>query len=322
LGCDVVTLVGHDEPVASFLAGWRSGRMHHAWLLAGPKGVGKASFADAAARHVLAGGEGERLGGRAGHPALALLAAGSHPDFRRLERTENDRGTLRAEIGVDEVRALLPMFVTPPSLDGWRVVIVDAADDLGRAAANALLKTLEEPPARTLFLLVSHSPGRLLPTIRSRCRTLRFQPLGDAAVRAVVCAERPDIDATECDALVRIAGGAPGRALRFAGLDIGTLTASLERLATSGTTADALALARSLAGKTAQARYEAFVELVPGFLAERARTMSGPALAKAVLLWEKAHALAGEAVPLAYDPRAVAFELAGHVAELARTPNA
>ncbi len=317
-----MTLVGHDEPVAAFLAAWHSGRMHHAWLLAGPKGVGKASFAAAAARYVLAGGEGERLGGRAGHPALALLAAGSHPDFRRLERTENDRGALRAEIGVDEVRALLPMFATPPSLDGWRVVIVDAADDLGRAAANALLKTLEEPPARTLFLLVSHGPGRLLPTIRSRCRTLRFQPLDDAAVRTVVRTERPGIDATELDALVRIAAGAPGRALRFAGLDIGALTASLERLAASGATADVLALARSLAGKTAQARYEAFVELVPGFLAERARTMSGPALAKAVLLWEKAHALAGEAVPLAYDPQAVVFELAGHVAELARTSNA
>ena len=313
-----MTLIGHREQQTAFLDAWAGGRMHHAWLLAGPAGIGKAHFADAAARHVLAGGEGARFGSRPGHPALALLDAGSHPDFRRLERTPNDRGTLRAEIGVDDVRALLPMFRTRPSLDGWRVVVVDAADELGRAAANALLKTLEEPPAHTLFLLVSHSPSRLLPTIRSRCRTLRFQPLADAEVRAVLHAERPDIDTAEADRLVAIAGGAPGRALRFAGLDIGKLTSALEDLAASGSNAEALALARGLAGKTQQARYEAFVELVPAFISGAARTAKGPALAKALTLWEKAHALAAEAVPLAYDPQAVAYELAGYVAELSR----
>ena len=185
---------------------------------------------------------------------------------------------------------------------------------MNRSAANAFLKNLEEPPEKTLFLLVSHSPIRLLPTIRSRCRTLRFQPLGEADVRAVLTRALEDSSPPEIEALAALAEGSPGRALRFAGLDVEKLTRALADLANGQ--GDAMALAKSLGGKTAQARYEAFVELVPAFIAGAARERTGASLARALHLWEKAHALAAEAVPLAYDPQVVAFELAGYVGEL------
>jgi DNA polymerase-3 subunit delta' len=301
-------IVGHQAQQEMFRAAWDQGKVHHAWLLTGPPGIGKASVAQALARFVLTDGKG------APHPALALIEAGSHPDLRILQRGLNDRGALRAEIVVEQIRDLQSLFQSKPGLGGWRVVVVDAADEMNRSAANAFLKNLEEPPQKTLFLLVSHSPVRLLPTIRSRCRTLRFQPLADADVRAVLTRELEDSSAAEVEALVPLAEGSPGRALRFAGLDVGKLTEALVGLAKGE--GDAMALAKSLAGKTAQARYEAFVELVPAFIAGAARGRTGASLARALQLWEKAHALAAEAVPLAYDPQVVAFELAGYVGDL------
>lgn len=304
-----MSIIGHGEQREAFRSAWRSERVHHAWLLTGPPGIGKSAVAHSIARFVLTSGE---EGGH--HPALALIEAGSHPDLRVLQRGLNDRGALRAEIVVDQIRDLQPLFQSSAGYGGWRVVIVDAADEMNRSAANAFLKNLEEPPEKTLFLLVSHSPIRLLPTIRSRCRTLRFQPLANDEVRTVLTGQLPESSTAEINALVALAEGSPGRALRFAGLDVQKLTEALNALVSGE--GDALALARSLAGKTAQARYEAFVELVPAFVAGSARGRTGASLAHALQLWEKAHALAAEAVPLAYDPQAVAFELAGIVSEL------
>ncbi|MBB4630547.1 DNA polymerase III subunit delta' [Sphingosinicella soli] len=303
-----MSIIGHQAQQDAFRAAWDQGKVHHAWLLTGPPGIGKASVAGALARFVLTDGKGPP------HPALALMEAGSHPDFRVLQRGLNDRGALRAEIVVEQVRELQSLFQSKPGFGGWRVVLVDAADEMNRSSSNAFLKNLEEPPEKTLFLLVSHNPVRLLPTIRSRCRTLRFQPLGEPDVRAVLTRALEESSAAEIEALVALAEGSPGRALRFAGLDVQKLTLALSELSRGG--GDAMALARSLAGKTAQARYEAFVELVPAFIAGAARTRTGASLARTLQLWEKAHALAAEAVPLAYDPQVVAFELAGYVGEL------
>jgi DNA polymerase-3 subunit delta' len=201
------------------------------------------------------------------------------------------------------------------------VVIVDAIDDMNRAAANAFLKNLEEPPANTLFLLVSHAPGRLLPTIRSRCRVLRFQPLADDEVRLALERLLPDAAVGEISALVRVAEGSPGRAMRFAGLDIDGLTAALTGLTTAPPpqrNARALELARSLASKSAQPRYEAFLELAPAFLSAQARGRDGAALGNALALWERAHALGAQALALSLDPQSVAYELANLVAALDR----
>lgn len=322
-------LIGHREHGAAFRAAFDTGQMHHAWLLAGAAGIGKAGFAEAAACWLLARAAGPAQGIASDslevdpeHPTARLLAAGSHLDLRRLERTTDPAGKLRAQIRIDEVRALQPLFRQTPALSDWRVVIVDSIDDLNRNAANALLKNLEEPPPGTLFLCISHAPGRLLPTIRSRCRTLRFEPLSDEDVARVLDDVRPDLSMTDRDALVRIAQGAPGRALRFASIGIAALEAELGELAVAGpqaATARALLLSRSLAAKAATPRYEAFLELAPAAIAHAARDRRGPRLARALALWEKATALAASAVALSLEPQSVAFDLAMLVSGLAET---
>ena len=256
----------------------------------------------------------------AGHPIAALLEAGSHLDFRTLTSSTDDKGKLRTVIRVDEVRALQPLFRNRPALSDWRVVIVDSADEMNANAANALLKNLEEPPAGTLFLVVSHSPGRLLPTIRSRCRMLRFQPLTETEVGIVLARERPELPASEIAALVAVADGAPGRALGLAEAGVEGLTRDMDALAVARGgegTARALSLSRSLAGKAGGARYTAFLELAPAYIARAARDRRGSRGQRAVRLWEQANDLAGGAIPLALEPQAVAFELASLVAGLA-----
>lgn len=319
-----MTPLGHRDQVTAFLAAMGQGRLHHAWLLAGPQGVGKASFAEAAAARYLAEGTDRAPGGSGldvaeDHPTARLIAAGSHPDFRHLVRLPREKGNdLARNITIDQVRALQPFFAVTPGLSPRRAVVIDAIDDLERPAANALLKNLEEPPADTLFLLVSHAPGRLLPTIRSRCRLLRFAPLDDADMGVALRRLLPDAPEAEIASLVARGGGAPGQALRFAGLDIAGLDEALAALAREGdpTNARRVALARELALKAAQPRYEIFLERAPAFIAAEARQRTGAALAAAIGLWEKARGIAESAVRLSLDPQTTTFELASLVAAL------
>mgnify|MGYP005839827971 CR=1 FL=1 len=304
----------HPAPRAALEAAWASGRMHHAWLLAGPDGVGKRAFALAAARMVLAGSSSMDVPDD--HQAARLLAANSHPDFRRVEPGLTGRGERRsAVIAVDEVRAMQSVLHLAPSIARWRVVLVDPADAMHAPSANALLKSLEEPPANTLFLLISHAPGRLLPTIRSRCRRLRFGPLPEEAVRAMLAQLLPGDDPGELDRLAMLAEGAPGRALRYAGLQVAALADALATIADAGPQqvhAHASALARALAGRQAQPRYEAFLELVPRHIAAVARTRTGDALDAALSLWEEARDLGRDGPAL--DPAATVAELCRLVA--------
>lgn len=315
-------MIGHDEQVDAFRAAFDSQRPHHAWLLTGSQGLGKALFAETAATWLLAGKPaGDGFDAAEDSSAASLINAGSHPDFRRLVRTEDDKGKLRSVIRVDEVRSLQPLFRQTPSIADWRIVIVDSADEMNTQSANALLKNLEEPPQQTLFFLISHTPGHLLPTIRSRCRTLRFGRLTDTQVDTVL-GFIPDLDEDDRATLVRIAEGAPGRALRFAETGIAALEEQLADLSIAPAAAapgKAMALARSLAGKANTPRYEAFLELAPAMIARAARTRSGPALARAMSNWEVASRLAAGAVALSLDPQAVAFDLASRVAALADT---
>ena len=320
-----MSLFGHDDAIGAFEEARRSGRMHHAWLLTGPQGVGKARFAALAARRLLADAAGPRidapgLGVPEEHPVARLIAAGSHPDIRTLARLAREgSGELARNINVAQVRSLQGLFGVTPGLSPWRVVIIDAADDLERNAANALLKNLEEPPSDSLFLLVSHAPGRLLPTIRSRCRVLRFSSLGEADMAAALALALPDSGDVERETLARLGVGAPGRAMRFAGLEIAALDAALAGLAAEGDPDNARrsALARQLSGKAAQARYEMFLERAPSHIAAAAKQRSGAALAEALALWEKARGLAESAVRLSLDPQATVFELGGLLAGLA-----
>jgi DNA polymerase-3 subunit delta' len=321
----VTPLQGHDAAVAAFRAGLAAGRLHHAWLLAGPKGIGKALFADKAALRVLADAAGPAVEGPGldvpdDHPTARLVAAGSHPDLMRLERLARDGGTeLARSINVDQVRGLQRLFATTPSMSPWRAVVIDAIDDLEPGGANALLKSLEEPPASTVFLLVSHAPERLLPTIRSRCRLLRLAPLASDVMTSALAAALPDAGPEEIEALARIGEGAPGRAVAWRGLEVEGLDRAIDALVAGGDPVNAgrAALAQSLALKAAQARYEAFLARAPARIAAEARARRGPALAAALKLWERAAALAGSAQRLSLDPQSTVFELAGMLAALA-----
>jgi DNA polymerase-3 subunit delta' len=320
----VTPLYGHETAIAAFRAALDSGRLHHAWLIAGPLGIGKALFADKAALRVLAQATGPLdapgIDVPDDHPAAKLVAAGSHPDLMRLERLTRDNGTdLARSITVDQVRGLHRLFATTPSLSPWRAVVIDAIDDLETAGANALLKNLEEPPPSTVFLLVSHAPERLLPTIRSRCRVLRLSRLGSDAMASALRAAIPDADDEEILGLAAAGEGAPGRAIAWRGLDIDGLDQELKALIRDGDPANSrrAALAQALAPKSAQARYEAFLERVPQVIAATARTRNGPALAEALVAWERAGQLATAARRLSLDAASTVFELGGVLAALA-----
>lgn len=306
-------------------AAMEQGRLHHAWLLAGPSGIGKALFAEAAAARYLAEASGHALAGDgfappADHPTARLIAAGSHPDYRRLARLPRDKGVdLARNVTIDQVRGLQPFFSVTPSLSPRRAIVIDAIDDLEAPAANALLKNLEEPPADTLFLLISHAPARLLPTIRSRCRLLRFSPLGAGEMSRILRRLAPSVGDDDIAALVAGGGGSPGRAMAMAGLDIAGLDAAIDEIARTGdpTNGGRAALARQLALKAAQPRYEAFLDRLPGMIAGRARERRGLPLEQAIGLWEEARAIASRARTLSLDPQTTVFELAGLAAALA-----
>jgi DNA polymerase-3 subunit delta' len=239
--------------------------------------------------------------------------------LERLPKETSSTGELARSVTVEQVRGLQRLFSTTASLSPWRAVIIDSIDDLERAAANALLKNLEEPPPHSLFLLVSHAPQRLLPTIRSRCRQLRLSTLDADAMTSALRQAVPDADEREIAELAKAGQGSPGRALAFRGLDIAGLDRAMEALARQGdrTNEKRSALAQSLCLKSAQPRYEAFLSRAPSLMAAEAKTRRGAALAEALRLWERAQALASSARGLSLDPESVAFELGGMLASLA-----
>ncbi len=215
-------LIGHQQAEQQLLEAWNQGRLHHAWLITGVKGVGKATLAYRFARFLLSQGEGS--GGLFGPPdsldvdptsaAVKLIEAGSHPGLAVLKRQYDEKTKkLNSVIKVSEVRALSSFFGLRSSDGGWRVVIVDTVDDMNNNSANAILKILEEPPTRTIFLLLSHTPARLLPTIRSRCRQLALEPLNDSNLKALIHSGFPDFSDEQLTTLVGLADGSYGRAI-------------------------------------------------------------------------------------------------------------
>jgi DNA polymerase-3 subunit delta' len=321
-------IAGHDKAVGAFESAWRAGTLHHAWLLTGHKGVGKATFARAAATRVLADAAGPAvdlpgLETPVEHSTARLVEARSHPDMRLLERLENIKtGALARNITVDQVRGLAELFDLTPSMSPWRAVVIDAADDLEKSAANALLKMLEEPPANCVFLLVSHAPGRLLPTIRSRCRTLTFQPLGDDVMASVLEAQLPTLAAPERGRIIAKAGGSIGRAMAFAALDLSRLQDAAMRILRDGdpTNARRSDLAIELGRKGAAERYAAFLDLVPTLIAAQARGLKGRELERALDAYAQSRELAALAPRLSLDPASTVFQLGGILASAASRP--
>ena len=317
-------ILGQDRAVEQFAAAWATRKLHHAWLLAGPRGVGKASFARAAARRVLADAAGP-ASGLAGietddeHPMVKLIEAGSHPDMRWLERVVNDKGNLNRNIKVDQVRELIEFLGLTAALSPWRVVIIDTVDELEGSGANALLKMLEEPPPNTLFFLVSNAAGRLLPTIRSRCRRLDFHELDDGAMTSILEEQAPQLGAAERQRTIAMSFGSAGRALAFAGLELGKLEDAALAILRQGdpTNARRSQLASEFGRKAAADRYAAFLELAPSLIAREARQLDGAAQERAVEAYARARELATLAPRLTLDPSATVFQLGGILADVA-----
>ena len=316
-------LLGQATAEATFLAAYNRGRLHHGWLITGPRGVGKATMAWRLARFLLATPEND--GGMfAPEPPGTLDIAASHPVARRLQALSEPRlfllhrpydekaARLKQDITVDEVRRMKSFFTLSAADGGHRVAIIDAVDDMNPSAANALLKLLEEPPARVTLLLIAHQPARLLPTIRSRCRELRLGPLSPADLSDALTAAGGEVAPEDRVALAELAGGSVGAAFAMTNLDGLKLYARLIRLFATLPRLDrpqALALAEAGAARGAEAQFDLIVTLMDLFLARLARagTVGHPPPAAA----------AGEADLIARLSPTPA--IARHWAELAQT---
>ncbi|PJF10640.1 DNA polymerase III subunit delta' [Pseudorhodobacter sp. MZDSW-24AT] len=278
-------LYGHDAAESAFLNAYTSGRLHHAWLITGPGGVGKATLAWRIARFLLAtptddGGmfaapAPESLDIPADAPVARRMMQLAEPRLFLLRRGANDKETaLSADIRVDEVRKMKSFFALSAADGGRRVAIIDAADDLNTGAANALLKLLEEPPADVTFLVIAHQPHRLLPTIRSRCRELRLTALAPQDLAKALEMAGGAVDPEDVQALGELAGGSVGEAFRLTNLDgLKTYTGLIQLLTTLPRLdrGRALALSETGAGKGAEERFDLIVTLLDLFLARLAR---------------------------------------------------
>lgn len=223
---------GHDAAWREWREGLGGERMHHAWLLAGKKGLGKMSFALAAARELVAEPGVPQPEGQ--HPDILVLSHLPKDDKEEKKRDEGKDYELARNIKISQIREMQRRLTTRPTLGSRRAVIIDPADDMETGSSNALLKSLEEPPAGTFFLLVAHRPARLLPTIRSRCRLLRFPVLEDEAVSRILAAEAPEANAATRAAAVAAAAGSPGAALDFVAQDLGPVDALMQQIVRGG----------------------------------------------------------------------------------------
>lgn len=320
-------IVGHAAQIDAVMSAFAGERPHHAWLLAGPYGIGKATFARSFAGWVLARSADPKaslpFGLPADHPTTRLVDAGSHPDFRELKRLWKDLGKpnqrLARNITVDQVRAMQAVLHGRPTMGDARAVVIDSADDLEAGGANALLKSLEEPPPGSVFVLISHSPGRLSPTLRSRCRTLAFSPLPDDQVRAVL--ERQPTPVGQVEPLVLAADGSPGRALAGHALDLAGLDAALERIATTGDPrlTDRSRIAATIGGRAGADRFDLLGMRVPRLLARLARRSAGSGRMAALDAYSQAQTLASTARRLGLEPAVAGTRMMNLLADLAPT---
>ncbi len=329
---ETAALFGHTQAEQALLTGYQSGRVPHAWLIGGPPGIGKATLAYRFARFVLAHPdptapevqEARSLALDPEHPVARRVAAQAQGDLLVLERVVNEQtGKLYTVIRVDDVRRSVSFFGSTAGEGGWRIAIVDAVDDLQREGANALLKVLEEPPERAILLLVSHAPGRELPTIRSRCRRLLLRPLAQADVAQAVAAAtgRAPNDADVADAAAA-ADGSVGRALSLLDEGARALRQRVLDLFAQLPEPDPRALHAlgDALGGTDPRTLEAFMDLVNGWLSARLSGGGGPLpqMARVAETWEKVNRAATEVETYNLERKPLVFAVFGALAEAAR----
>jgi DNA polymerase-3 subunit delta' len=312
-------LIGHQSAEAGMLAAYREGRLAHAWLIGGREGIGKATLAWRFARFVLANPDpaapavksAKDLAVAPDHPAARQLAALAHPDFALVRREWNPKSkSFFTEIRVDDLRAALSMFHLSAAFGGWRVAIVDCADELNGSSANALLKMIEEPPPRALILIVAHRPGQVLATIRSRCRRLLLAPLSPAEIETTIAGLGPPwsaIDSGRRAAAAARADGSVRGALRRLDPETHDLGALIDAAIEALPNADPRAvhqLADALATRAAGESFAALSAALYGWLTARARADATLAQRRTLAsLWDRIRAATRETEALNLDRR-------------------
>ncbi len=278
---EALSLFGQEEAEGEFLGALEGRRLHHAWLLTGPRGVGKATLAWRIARAVLAARPGTPIRSlelAAGHPIHRSTLALSEPRLFLLRRGwDKDAKRLKTVITVDDVRRMKSFFNLSATDGDRRIVIVDAVDEMNVNAANALLKLLEEPPAGAVLLLVCHNPSQILPTIRSRCRELRCRPLGPDDMTRAIAAAGSDAGPNAAQ-LSELAGGSAGEALRLLHDDGCALYKQIVALLTTMPNLDraaAMGLSDSASGRANESRYDTLLRLIDLALVRLARSGAG-----------------------------------------------
>src|SRR5580700_7382820 len=332
---ETTDLFGHREAETALLNAYRSGRIPHAWLIGGAQGIGKATLAYRMARFVLAHRDPlapdvqrvETLQVDPSDPVARHIAAGAHGGLLTLERKPNDKGVMRTVITVDETRETISFFGSTAAVEGWRVCIVDTVDELNPNAANALLKVLEEPPRQSLFLLVSHAPARVLPTILSRCRKLPLRPLATAdVIRAAAQAAQIAADDPALTEAAEAAEGSVARALTLLGGDAlklqqrtAALLASLPRV--DPRELHALGEALPLSDRVA---LSAFIDSVDRWVSQRLHADDAhananlPRLARLAEVWEKISRAARDTAEYNLERKPLVFSVFGLLSEATR----
>ena len=304
----MTALIGHDEPWRVWRAAREGVRMHHGWILAGREGLGKARFARAAAADYVAT-TGVAQPAPEVHPDITLLEPLPATDDDAKRQAEGKPFATKRNISVDQIRQMQRRLTTRPTLGSRRAIVIDAADALEKSAVNALLKSLEEPPEGTVFLLVVHRLGRLLPTVRSRCRILRFHPLEPADLARAVDLALPSLDASTRSAALTFAGGSPGAAISFAEQGMAAVHVLFNRLVDDGDPGFALRseLAGALGQRPAREKQLAAIEAARAVLTARLQTADDAMRLRIADAHAEMVRLAAQAPTYNFDPALVAL---------------